>query len=132
MPWESGRVGIGVGVEGGVGGGMVVGKVVCDEGLAVGLAFWPCRGLEPGRQLFGCGVGSGSECGYGVGHDCCTGEGARGVGVDEDGVGFVGWGFVAVVEFVPVALLRGGVVEGFGAEGVRFSGSAFLFEGFEV
>ena len=62
MPCEGGRIGIGVGVEGGVSCRGSVGKVVCGEWLAVGLAFQLCRGVEPGRQFLGRRVSFGSEC----------------------------------------------------------------------
>lgn len=50
--------------------------------------------------MFGVGCEGGGEVGEGGG----AGEGAGCVWVDEEGVGFVFGGFVAVVEFVPVAL----------------------------
>ena len=87
--------------------------------------------VEPGAELFGSfvhGLPDGIED---FGHGGGSGEGTRSVGVDENGVGFIGRRFIAIVELVPVALLRVVCSCDLAADWVFFSRSAFFLKGLE-
>jgi len=54
-------------------------------------------------HFLGGGAGFGRDGCEEGGYGCCAGEGASGVGIDEDCISLVFRAFRAVIEFVPVA-----------------------------